>query len=69
MKPRIRIRLGLRLRFPFGMFPNAGVFVVHGDYAKIKEKVQDLQDVLYATSDSKATLFADMLFCELVQQG
>lgn len=59
-----RIRIGLRIKLPFGLFPNAGVFVVYADFSKVQEKVNELKQVLYSTGNTAAEEFADRLFCE-----
>lgn len=59
-----RIRIGLRIKLPFGLFPGCATAVIYGDFAKARQKVQDLKDALYAFGNDKATEFADKLFCE-----
>ena len=59
-----RIRIGLRLSLPFGLFKNAGIFVIYGDLSKTKAKVEELKALLYGFGDSTAQDFADRLVCE-----
>jgi hypothetical protein len=59
-----RIRVGIRLNLPLGLFPGAGTFVIYGDFIKLSIKMGELKSLLYSFHDKKATELADRLFCE-----
>lgn len=59
-----RIRIGLRLSLPFGLFKNGGIFVVYGDFSKMKGKIDEVKELLYSFGNPQAQEFADRLVCE-----
>lgn len=65
-----RVRLGVRVRFPLNLFPNAGIFVLHlsdTDAARLASAVGNLQSVLMGLNYTK---YAERFLCEVeVQAG
>lgn len=59
-----RIRIGLNLSLPFGLFKSAGIFVIYGDFAQVSAKVQELKSLLYSTGNNAAQEFADRFVCQ-----
>lgn len=59
-----RIRFGFRVRLPFGIFPNAAVFVLNltpASLTKLQEHVEQIQSLLILSGypDIAARLFVE----------
>jgi hypothetical protein len=47
---KIRVRFGIRVRLPFGIFPNAAVFVLNlsaGNLELLRGQVTGIQEILH----------------------
>jgi hypothetical protein len=63
MAAKDRIRIGIQLSLPFGLFRNAGIFVIYGDFNATNTKVEELKALLYGFGTPTAIEFADRLVC------
>lgn len=60
-----RLRVGVKTNFPFGLFPNAGIFVVYikeTDVERFLDAFTTVRGILYANGQGA---IADRFVCEV----